>query len=181
MITRKLFVPTTALLLSPFDADSFMGQSIDAPLDTVIKQVPEGDYRAMIGEFDSEKGFRTFEVKKQTSKKFGQEMTIFQPPFILQDDPRLAEVLEARGNEQVTVYHKGIFLDLTDEGGLDTGSGKNVDLGRLRDAVGQNNKAGWKFTDLIGAGPVMVRVVHEADQNDETKKFARVSRVVKIS
>jgi len=164
-----------------FDADSFMNQQVDGQLDTVVMQPPEGDYRAMIGEFTSESGFRTFTVQKQTSKRFGEEMTIFQPPFVLQSDPRLAEVQQARNSDEITVYHQGIFLDLTDQGGLDMGKGKNVDLGRLRDAVGQNAKPGWKFTDLIGAGPVMVKIVHEKDQNDDTKKYARVARVVKIT
>lgn len=180
MFTRNLYVPTTRLLLSPFDADSFMGQSFDGELDTVIVVPPEGDYRAMIGEFDSEKGFRTF-VSDKPGKNQGREFTIFSPPFALQDDPRLTEVKAARGSDDVTVFHKGIFLDLTDQGGLDFSKGKNVDLGRIRDAVGQNQKPGWKFTDLIGAGPVMVHLIHERDQNDDTKKYARISRVVKIS
>lgn len=180
MMKRNLFIATSLMLCSPFDADSFMTQTVDGELDTVVQQVPEGDYRAIIGEFDSEKGFRTFTSQKE-GKNFGKEYTVFQPPFVLQDDPRLAELKAARGLDEVVVYHKGMFLDLSDQGGLDVSKGKNVDLGKLRDAVGQNQQPGWKFTDLIGAGPVMVHVVHEGDKNDDTKKFARVSRVVKIS
>jgi len=163
-----------------FDANAFMAQEVDEGLSTVIEQVPEGDYRAMIGDFDSESGFRTF-TAKPGSRNEGKEFTIFQPPFVLQDDPRLAAVKQARGGNDVSVTHKGMFLDLTDSGSLDTANGRNVDLGRLRDAVGQNNQKGWKFSNLIGAGPVMVRVIHEGDQNDPMKKYARISRVVKIS
>lgn len=182
MITRKLFVPTSRVLCSPFDADAFMAQAHEGELDTTIVIPPAGDYRAMIGSFDSESGFRTFVANDQTKpKSFGREFTIFNPPFVLQDDPRLAEVKAARGSDDITVYHKGIFLDLTDQGGLDFTKGKNVDLGRMQDAVGQRGKPGWKFTDLIGAGPVMVRLIHEADARDETKKYARIDRVVKIS
>lgn len=180
MIKRSLFIATAAMLCAPFDADAFMGQTIDAELDTTIVLPPEGDYRAMIGEFDSESGFRTF-VGKDTSKNPGKEYTMFQPPFVLGDDQRLAEVLAARGTDKIVVSHNGMFLDLTDEGQLDTSKGKNVDLGRLRDAVGQNSTPGWRFTNLIGAGPVMVSLVHEKDSRDETKKYARIKRVVKIS
>ncbi len=180
MIIRNLFVPTILRLCSPFDADAFMGQTVDGALDTTIVIPPEGDYRAMIGSFDSETGFRTFTAKEGT-KNAGKEYTIFQPPFVLQDDPRLVEVKTARGQDQITVAHKGMFLDLTDQGGLDVGKGKNVDLGRLRDAVGQNTQPGWRFTNLIGAGPIMVHIFHEKDQQDETKKYARINRVVKIS
>ena len=164
----------------PFDADSFMNQTVDAELSTSVEQPPEGDYRAMIGDFTSESGFRTF-TARPGSKNEGREFTIFQPPFVLQDDPRLAAVKAARNGNDITVTHKGMFLDLEDGGGLDVAKGKNVDLGRLREAVNQNTKSGWKFTDLIGAGPLMVKVIHEADQNDSSKKYARVSRVVKIS
>lgn len=179
LLIASLFIPTASRLLAPFDADAFMGQTVDAELDTVIAIPPEGDYRAMIGTIDSEKSFRTFEAKE--GKNAGREFTIFQPTFVLQDDPRLAEVRAARGDNDVSVTHKGMFLDLTDAGQLDTSKGRNVDLGRLRDAVGQNQTPGWTFKMLEGAGPVMVHVIHEKDKNDDTKKFARVSRVVKIS
>lgn len=180
LIFRNSLIRVPALLCSAFDADAFMGQSYDGELDTKVVLPPEGDYRAMFGDFNSETGFRTFTAGEK-SKNAGKEYTIFTPPFALQDDPRLAEVKTARGSDEITVYHKGVFLDLTAEGGLDFSKGKNVDLGQMRDAVGQNQKQGWKFSDLIGAGPVMVKLIHEQDQNDSTKKYARISRVVKIS
>lgn len=163
-----------------FDADAFMGQTVDAELDTVVQIPPEGDYRAMIGSFDSETGFFAGEAGPN-AKNPGKPFLIFRPPFVLQDEPRLAEVLAARGTEQIVVGHAGMFIDLSDTGALDVSKGKNVDLGKLRDAVGQNKTPGWKFSDLIGAGPVMVHIKHEKDKNDDTKKYARVVRVVKIS
>lgn len=162
-----------------FDADAFMGQSYDGELDTVIVIPDEGDYRANFSEFTSENGFRTFEAKK--GNNIGKEYTVFEPPFVLADDPRLLAIKTARGTDVVIVRSKGVFLDLTDQGALDFSKGKNVDLGRMRDAVGQNQKSGWKITDLIGQGPVMVRLIHEKDPQDETKKYARISRVIKIS
>ena len=168
---KNLFISTSRLLHSPFDADAFMNQQVDAPLDTVIAQCPEGEYRAMIDDFDNEKAFRTF-----TSEKNQRDFTVFTPPFVIQDDAVAATL----GRDKVSVFHKGIFLDFDANGGLDTSKGKNVDLGRLRDAVGQNVPGPWSFSQLKGAGPVMVRVVHEADRNDPEKKYARVTRVVKI-
>lgn len=159
-----------AACFSPFDAGAFMGASIDAALDTVVKQCPEGEFRAMIDDFD-ESAFRTF-----TSKNNGKDYTVFGPPFVIQD-PTVAASL---GRDKVTVFHKGMFIDIGADGGLDTSSGKNVDLGRLRAAVGQNAAGAWSFNNLKGAGPVMVKVIHEADANDPEKKYARVSKVVKI-
>lgn len=155
----------------PFDVDTFMQNTVDAQLDTQIQLPPEGDYRAMLDDFDNT-AFRTF-----TSEKNGKDYTVFSPPFVLQDDPRLADL----GRDRVVVYHRGMFIDINDAGGLDTGKGKNVDLGRLRDAVGQNVAGQWSFSQLRGAGPIMVHVMHESDKADPDKKYARINRVVKIS
>jgi hypothetical protein len=173
------------IALSPFDADAFMGQSVDTALDTKRPIVPAGDYRATIGEFNAENGFRSF-VSEKEGKNYGREFTMFMPPFVLADDPRLAEYLQLTGLERATVSHRGMFLDLVDNGQggqtLDKTKGKNVDLGQLREAVGQNAEGQpWSFSQLIGAGPVMVKVVHEPDKNNAELKYARVGRVVKIS
>lgn len=165
---------------SPFDADQFMSTAVDAQLDTKRPIVPAGDYRAMFGEFDSETGFRSF-VSEKEGKNFGREFTMFTPNFVLQDDPRLADFLQQTGMDRAIVYHKGIFLDLNDNGNLDTGKGKNTDIGKIREAVGQNQPGPWTFANLVGAGPVMVHVIHDPDPNDSDKKYARVNRVVKIS
>jgi hypothetical protein len=159
------------ICFSPFDAGTFMNQSVDAQLDTQIKQCPEGEFRAMIDDF-GEDAWRTFQGKKDPSKDY----TMFAPPFVIQDPGVQAEL----GRDKVVVYHKGIFIDIGPDGGLDTAKGKNVDLGRLRDAVGQNKPGPWNFNMLKGAGPVMVKVIHEPDQHDTEKKYARISKVVKI-
>jgi hypothetical protein len=155
----------------PFDPDTFMQQNVDAQLDTIIQQCPEGEYKAMIDDFTND-AFRTFQ-----SKNDGRDFTVFAPPFVIQD-PNVGAQL---GRDKVTVFHKGMFLDLDAAGGLDTGKGKNVDLGRLREAVGQNKAGPWNFNMLKGAGPVIVKVVHEADQRDKEKKYARVTKVVKLT
>jgi hypothetical protein len=155
-----------------FDPNTFMSQSIDAQLDVNVKLCPEGEYRAMVDDFNAEDVFRTF-----TSEKNGKDYTVFSPPFVIQDATVQAEL----ERDKVTVFHKGMFIDIGPNGELDTGKGKNVDLGRLRDAVGQNQPGPWSFNNLKGAGPLMVKVVHEADRNDPERKYARITRVVKIS
>lgn len=170
--SRLLMAGTSALVCSIFDPDAFMSQSVEAQLDTQRKLPPVGDYRAIVDDWGpAEKAFRTF-----TSDKNQKDYTVFSPPFILQDD-NVAKELDV---EKVVVYHKGMFIDINDLGGLDTGSGKNVDLGKMRDAVGQNNGSAWTFNNLKGAGPVMVHVEHEQDKNDKERSYARVTRVVKI-
>jgi hypothetical protein len=158
-----------------FDPDTFMNQTVDAPKgDTVMQQCPEGEFRAMIDDFDSN-AFRSGEAGEQ-AKNPGKPYTIFSPGFVIED----AAVAQMLGRDKVVVGHKGMFLDFAADGSLDFGKGKNVDLNRLRDAVGQNVAGPWSFANLKGAGPVMVKVVHEPDRKDPEKKYAKVTRVTKI-
>lgn len=159
---------------STFDPSTFMNQTVDAPMDTVFQQCPEGEYRAMIDDFDGN-AFDSFQGKEGT-KSEGKTFVTFKPPFVIQDAAVQAEL----ERDKVVVYHSGIFLDFDEAGRLDFGKGKNVGLGQLRDAVGQNAEGPWTFDALKGAGPVMVKVVHEADKNDAEKKYARVKKVTRI-
>ena len=52
-----------------------------------------------------------------------------------------------------------IWLDVNEQGGLVFGKNKNVSLGKLRDALGQNTGAPWSPTHLIGQ-PATVLIKH---------------------
>ena len=79
--------------------------------------------------------------------------------------------------DKVTVRMR-VGLDIDEAGGgLATAEGKNVQLGRLRSALNQNN-AGWKPNDLLGAGPFIGKVVHTTTANGT---YADIQRVTKIS
>lgn len=158
-----------------FDPSSFMNQTVDAPVgDTSIAQCPEGEFRAMIDDFD-ENAFDSFEGKKE--KTMGKTFVVFKPPFVIQDEAVKTEL----SREKVTVFHQGLFIDFASDGSLDFSKGKNVDLNRLREAVGQNVAGQWSFASLKGAGPVMVKVIHQPDSKDPEKKYARVSKVTRIA
>lgn len=58
------------------------------------------------------------------------------------------EVSNATGRDSNTV-RQSMFLDISESGGLDMSKGKNVDLNRTRDALGQNT-GGWSPSMLIG-------------------------------
>lgn len=149
--------------------DDFLVSEQDLPRgDTTYKVCPPGEFRAMIDDFDNS-AFRAFENKD------GRQFTVFSPPFVILDPAVQAEV----GREKVVVFHKGIFLDLTPEGKLDFSSGRNVQLNKLREAVGQNVPGKWSFAKLRGAGPVLVRVIHEENRDDPEQKYARVVKVTK--
>ena len=161
-----------------FDPDTFMQQTIDAPLETEFRMVPEGEFQAMIGDFTSE-AFSQIDFQYSKGERAGQPgtMTKFDCPFVI-NDSRLTQEL---GRENATVGCQ-LILDIANDGGLDFGPNKNVRLGQIRNAVGQNSPGPWQISHLRGAGPVMVRVVHKSGKRKDGSdwKRAEVDRVVPI-
>jgi hypothetical protein len=104
-------------------------------------------------------------------------MTKLTLPFIINDD----KVKQELDREKVVVT-KQIILDMDDNGQLAKGTNKNIELGRLRDALGQNDDDTWSIAKLRGAGPLMVRIAHvEYPRSDGTRgKRAEINRVARI-
>lgn len=89
------------------------------------------------------------------------------------DDQAVKELL---GRDKITVK-QGIMLDLTETGGLDMGKGRNVGLGRLREAV-ELNAPGVPFSfkmlpGRMGRISISHRIVGE-DIYAEVKSVAKV-------
>ena len=152
--------------MPPFDADSFMQANVTDALSTTILSCPEGEYSAIIDtniQFD----------EVASTKNPGTSFPIMRVFYVVQD----AAVKTKLKREKVTV-RQDIFLDLQPSGALDTSEGKNVTLGRVRAALGQN-KAGqpWSPAMLKGAGPVMIQVKHRPNEKDPTSPYAEVARV----
>jgi hypothetical protein len=164
--------------MTTFDPASFMNQTIDQPLADEYTLCPEGEYEAVIDDFD-ESVFRTneFTYKKGPNAGLPGEMTTLNLPWIIQDD----RVKVALNRDKVAVPQP-IILDFDRDGKLDHGPNRNVKLGQVRTAVGQNASGPWSIDRLKGQGPCMVRVVHrEIEMRDKTKrKIAEVDRVVPI-
>ena len=161
-----------------FDAAQFMQATIDQPMETEYQLCPEGTFQAMVADFD-EKAVDRIEFTYKQGPKAGQpgSMVKFNCPFSIQD----ASVLAQLGRESVQVEWQ-MILDVDDMGRLDFGKDRNVRLGQLRSAVNQNQPGPWGVFNLRGAGPVMVKVVHETFQRKDGSegKAARVSRVAAI-
>lgn len=161
-----------------FDAEAFMNQTIDKPLETEFKICPAGEYEAMIGDFTSD-AIESVDFEYKRGAKAGQPGTMvkFTCPFVIN-----SEAVRKELNRDTVIVNKQIILDFDEDGGLDWGTNKNVDLGRIRQAVGQNTEGPWSVGKLRGAGPVMVKVTHREYQTREGRKGtnAEVERVVPI-
>ncbi len=143
-----------------FDAESILNVQVDQPMATQYEPIPEGEYTATI---------RSVEAR---NTKNGSVVLDVQWAI---DDPALAERL----NRQELLVRQSIFLDLTPNGALDLGPNKNVRLGRLREAVGQNQPGQpWNLRMLEGAGPARIGVRHRT--TEEGQVFEEVYKVAKL-
>src|SRR5262249_3688257 len=73
---------------------------------------------------------------------------------------------------------QGYFLDIAG-GMLDMSKGKNVQLNRLSEAVGQNPGVAWTPPMLRGAGPVKLNIVIEQDKQDKEVYRNRIKSIGK--
>jgi hypothetical protein len=150
-----------------FNPDDFMSQTVDQPLDIERTMVPEGEYKARIDDFTSD-AFETFKFEYKRGPNAGQEgqMHKFNCPLVI-DDAALQAKMQM---DKIRVYHT-CTLDFDDQGQLMFGPNRNIDLGKLRNAVGQNNPGPWSIGMLRGAGPFMVKVQHRRGKRKDGTDF----------
>lgn len=154
-----------------FNADKFLNTSIQAAGSTIIQVCPEGEFKAFIDDGEKAIVFRDGDASRQLSP---QCIVLFaitgdqEPNKFLKRDKVLVPLT--------------CWLDLTEDGeSLDLSEGKNVNLGRLRAAIDQNDPSmQWNPNMMKGRGPVIIKVGQRADPKDPTIKYAEVKRVAKI-
>lgn len=145
-----------------FDTDNFAVTTVTEEMDTKFPVIPEKEYAGSITKIATRSG---------VSEK-GNEWAILDVTWEVND----AEASEVTGMDSPTV-RQSVFLDITDSGGLSLGKGKNINLGRLREAVQQNGPGGWSPAQLVGAS-AMIRVVHRIYDGNT---FADVKGVAKAA
>jgi hypothetical protein len=89
------------------------------------------------------------------------------------DDAGVKQALE---RDKVNVK-QGIMLDLTETGGIDTGKGKNVGLGRLREACGLNEPGRPFAFSMLTGRMAKVRIKHRVDGDNIYGEVDAVARV----
>ena len=147
-----------------FNPEQFLDMQVTDSNDTKSIPVPAGEYTAVAEEVKC----RQWQSKQDPSKS-GLTLDITWSV----DDAAVKELL---GRDKVTV-RQGIMLDITDSGGLDMGKGRNIGLGRLREAIGLNTP-GQPFSFSMIAGRVAkVNVSHRIDGENI---YAEVKGVAKL-
>lgn len=164
--------------MSTFDPQAFLSSTFTEANETRFITVPEpqelnkDSYLAVI------RSVEAVPWQSRDGSKSGLKLRI---GWAIDD----ADVTEYTGLESPMVY-QDIMLDLLPSGGLATGPGKNVNLGRLREAVGQN-KPGQPWSPSMLQGQVARVVVKHRIWEDESavtdedryRKIAEVKAVLK--
>jgi hypothetical protein len=147
-----------------FSPEQLMQLEIAESNSTKSEPVPIGEYNAIIKEVKA----------RSWTKKDDPSVSGLALDIIWEIDD--ANVKAALDRDTVTCK-QGIMLDLTAAGGIDTGKGKNVGLGRLREAVGLNEPGrSFSFNQLAGR-VARVKVKHRPDGDNI---YSEVEAVAKL-
>lgn len=157
-------------MTSMFDPNTFLDMTTEESNSTVNTPVPIGEFIALIEDVKARPW-----AKKDDPSVSGMALDVIWNI----DDANVKQLLE----RDKVVAKQGIMLDLTPEGGLDMGKGKNVALGRLREALDLNQPGRpFGFKMLVGrAGKI--KITHRVEQKPgaEPVIYAEVAAVAKVA
>lgn len=129
---------------SAFDPKSFLDVTVTDANSTIRVPVPAREHMSVISAVDIRSG-----------NKDGKDWAFLDVTYDIDDAAVKAEL-----GRDVIKLTQGVSLDFTPNGGLDFSKGRNVNLGRLREAVGLNKPGEpFGFRMLVGK-PVKIVVGH---------------------
>jgi hypothetical protein len=149
-----------------FDAEAFQNSIITDANSTQTIPWPPGTYVGTI---------KKVEVKSGTVKKDGPN---FGKPWagltvsVEVDRSALPEGASPNGSGMV-------MLDLTDSGGLDASKGRNIGLGRLREAAGLNTPGQAFQFGMLEGRTVKVSTGLRADNNNPEIQYTEIKAYAK--
>lgn len=149
---------------SVFDPELFLQTEVDEASSTEYIPFPEGDWPAYIKEL---------KCRLVDGKDGGESRPVMDVIYGCE----APEVLETMGRTEAVPIRQSHWLEITPTGALDMGKGKNVSLGRLREAIGQNEAGkAWNPLSMVGC-PVVVTVTHSASGRADGQVYANVTAV----
>jgi hypothetical protein len=147
--------------MSAFNPDTFLNTETDSANSSTYTPVPEGEFNASI---------KAIKPRVLTDGRAVLDVTWTVDDEIARNETGMADPM----------VRQTLWLDTTESGGLDFGKGKNVGLGRLREAVGQN-QAGKPWAPGMLVGQVAkVKVGHSIDKRDGVTINADVKAVLPL-
>lgn len=150
-----------------FDTQSFLSSATSAANDTKIIPCPVGDYQALIDKISA----------RQWQSKDGSQTGVALDVFWTIEDQGVKDAL----NRTVVSVKQGIMLDTkVDASGkvvLDDTKGKNIGLGRLREAVGKNREGETFSFEMLPGLMARVSVTHRIAGEDTYAEVSKVGRL----
>jgi hypothetical protein len=149
---------------SPFDPQSFLDSTLPGANSTKRELIPPGVYKAYISKLDVRNGT----VGKE-GPNYGKPWVALNIQWTVED-----QAVNASMDQSKIIVFDSVFLDLDEAGAPAMGKGKNVQLGKLREALGMNTGP-LQFRALEGR-PATINVVHETYKDDMqavVKSYAR--------
>lgn len=131
--------------MSAFNPESFLDAQITESMSTQFVPIPEGEFVAT--------------VKKVSAPRQAGESWVLPIAWNI-TDPAVKEVT---GLDENTAF-QDVWLDLNSTGSLDFGKGKNVGLGRLREAMGLNQPGAQFSFRMLEGRSAKIKVKQNTDK-----------------
>ena len=159
-------------MATTFNPEQFLSAAYTEATDTHALTCPEGEWRGQVSKLA---------VRQQKSKD-GNEFTALDVIWEVIDDE--ARRLAGAEGDTKLFCRQGSILDLIEGAGgikvLDFGKGKNVMLGRLREAFHQNQDGKHWAPNMLVGQIGMIKVKHRPNPDDPEAPFADVKGVAEL-
>lgn len=150
--------------MSNFDPNTFLNATFTDANSTSSTPCPEGEFPAIAEKVD------VSTWAKKDGSASGLKLDVL---WDIQD-----ESAKAVTGRNPTKVRQTVMLDLTESGQMDFAKGRNVSLGRLREAVGLNNPGEAFAFSMIQGRMAKVAVKHRVDGEniyDEVRGVAKLA------
>ena len=155
-----------------FNPELFLNVQHEEANSTELLPVPDGDYTA-VSDPITEKSFIQFDIKN--GDRAGQKGLMLKLMWNINDEGGQLKELLGRAPKVVQT----IMLDVKPDGTLEFGKGRNVELGRTREALGQNgNGQPWAFS-MLGGKVAKIDVKTSINPKDQ-KSYTNATKVAKL-
>lgn len=142
-----------------FDAQALLNAATEEVNSTRVLPAPVGDYIGQVTKVD---------VKSGIGKNSGEPWVRLE--LVLEaEDPKLESIGMTKKR-----FNGGFMLDITPSGSLDMSEGKNIQLGRAREACGLNREGQAFSLGMFQGQTFKFTVEHEPDSRDPTVIWERV-------
>jgi hypothetical protein len=159
------------IALEHFDVDQFLNVQYNEATEFKRTLVPAQWVELRIEQIEIVKPKR-YQDKKTGELKWTNPVLRLKCPIL---DEKIRETLNVTDPTRTLYAYPQIYLDITAQGTIDMGPNKNLELGKLRVALDQNDpQRVWRFKDLENMVPFWAECKHDMpDPNQPERVYER--------